>query len=71
MKLVEFIGPTSSGKSTTLDQLRSIPQVNIYGHFEYILKFLKLSYNRFTYLFILHPFLYIQFLKNECVNYQC
>ena len=61
MKLIEFIGPTSSGKSTTLDQLKSISQKNTYGHFEYILKFLKVPYNRFTYLFILHPFLYVSF----------
>ena len=61
MKLIEFIGTTSSGKSTTLNQLKSISQGNIYGHFEYILRFLKVPYHRFTYLFILHPFLYTTF----------
>ena len=69
MKLIEFIGPTSSGKSTTLDQLRSISQKNIYEHFEYILKLLKMPYNRFTYLFILHPFLYITFFIGGMVFY--
>lgn len=61
MKIVEFIGNTSSGKTSAIKQLKCIPKEKIYGHFEYILKVLKMPFNRFTYLFILHPFLYIYF----------
>lgn len=49
------------GKTTALNQLRAVTRGNFYGHFEYISKVLNVPYNRLTYWFILHPFLYVIF----------
>jgi hypothetical protein len=76
MIIIEFVGGTSVGKSILVSDIKKLDfgERNASTHFEFILKCLKINYNKWTYYSILHLFLYFQFLwlciRKRCLFYE-
>jgi hypothetical protein len=62
MTIIEFCGGTSVGKTTLVKELKSRSKY-ITTDVDYIFRWLKIPYTRWTCRFILHPFVYFHFLR--------
>jgi hypothetical protein len=62
MLIIEFCGGTSVGKTTLIKEL-NLQSKRVITAYNYIFQWLKIRRTKWTYIFILHPFLYFHFLR--------